>query len=1303
MGRQPERAAFSKEQSVILPALSHAQAFLEGFSDPVLLIDAEQGRIVGWNEAALEQCYFTADEFLRGTIFDLLAHENPDELKQWLARPISGMFETHGTRHNGRQHRFRLTAHRMKHNQRQAYLVVLNQLSDAQLTNGTADALLESEARFQALAETTPAAVFIYKDQRVLFANRAAERLSGYSREEICQPDFWQAMAPVSRPSLRTENDHVLPSARYEVKFRAKCGEERWADVITAPTPYGETSGRLAVAMDITGRKELEENLVIQKAYLERLIESAPEAIVVVSSQNVILRANREFERLFGYDREAVLGQPLDPLIVPADKVQESQSMTEMAVRGESAHLETLRLKRDGSLVDVSVLFTPINISEGQVAYYCIYRDITDRKRAQEALQRSEEHFRSLVESSSDGIVILSADGFIRYENPSVERLLGYNRNELIGTSAFSLIHPDDLQKAWAAFEESLIKADPTPPVEIRLHDREGDWRSFEVAGSRLNESGYTTGLVVSCRDLTERRRAERALLESETKFRAVAETAMTAIYILDDKRNWIYVNPACEKILEYSRDELLGKTPEFLIHPEHKDMAIARARARLKGQNPPARYELKIVTKSGKVRWLDYCANLIEFDGRQAILGTAHDITELKRNELLQRALYRISEQASSAEHLETLYKSIHEIVGELMEARNFYIALWDPAIEKIAFPYYCDQMEDQPPAPIPRKRGLTGYVLRTGAPLLATAQDVRKLVDAGEVEPCGQDSRVWLGVPLGFGGSVIGVLALQSYDESITYGEQEKHILTFVSQHVASAIRRKRHEDALRESESRYRSLVQSAVHGMYYSNVEDRFEYVNQALVNMLGYDSEEEVLRLKLSTDLYLDPDDRKYLVEKYRNSTDVRWEEVRWKRKDGKVIQVRASGRARMNEKGETTGFEMIAEDITERRLLEEQLRQSQKMEAVGTLAGGIAHDFNNLLTVIKGYSELMLSELKEPDAPLRLEAEEVKNAADRAGSLIRQLLAFSRRQVLTPKVLDLNSLVINMDKLLRPLLREDIELRAVLHTNLGMIKADPGQIEQVIMNLAVNARDAMPRGGKLTLETANVDLDPVYVREHAEMNSGRYVMLAISDSGVGMDEATRIRVFEPFFTTKETGKGTGLGLSTVYGIVKQSGGYVWVYSELGRGTTLKVYLPRVDAEPEQSGRQESAFKSYRGTETVLLLEDEDGVRALVRHMLRKQGYTVLEAKHGNEAIFLCEQHKETIHLLLTDVVLEQMSGREVAERLAPVRPEMRTLYISGYTDDAIVHHGVLTSEMPFLQKPFTAEGLIKKVRQVLDA
>jgi nitrogen-specific signal transduction histidine kinase/ActR/RegA family two-component response regulator len=391
---------------------------------------------------------------------------------------------------------------------------------------------------------------------------------------------------------------------------------------------------------------------------------------------------------------------------------------------------------------------------------------------------------------------------------------------------------------------------------------------------------------------------------------------------------------------------------------------------------------------------------------------------------------------------------------------------------------------------------------------------------------------------------------------------------------------------------------------------------------------------------------------------------------------------------------------MIAEDVTERRALEEQLRQSQKMEAVGRLAGGVAHDFNNLLTVIRGYSELMLEEFADSD-PLRDEVEEIKKAADRASGLTRQLLAFSRQQVLAPKVLDLNIVVGNMERLLKRLLGENIRLGSSLANELGRVKADPGQIEQVIMNLAVNAKDAMPRGGKLTIETANADLDETYTHEHVGAKPGKYVMLAVSDTGSGMSQDIRQRVFEPFFTTKEIGKGTGLGLSTVYGIVKQSEGYIWVYSEPGRGTSFKVYLPRVDEPADARPAPEPAKSRYRGTETILLVEDEDGVRALVKQVLSRNGYTVLEARHGGEALLHCERRAEEIHLLVTDVVLEQMSGTELSSRLAQLRPGMKVLYISGYTDDAIVHHGVKEGTH-FLQKPFTTEALARKIRQVLD-
>lgn len=384
----------------------------------------------------------------------------------------------------------------------------------------------------------------------------------------------------------------------------------------------------------------------------------------------------------------------------------------------------------------------------------------------------------------------------------------------------------------------------------------------------------------------------------------------------------------------------------------------------------------------------------------------------------------------------------------------------------------------------------------------------------------------------------------------------------------------------------------------------------------------------------------------------------------------------------------------------ERVRLETQLLHSQKLEAVGRLAGGIAHDFNNLLTAIIGYSEMALRDA-EDRGKLRNDVEEIRKAADRAASLTRQLLAFSRRQVLQPKVLDVNAVVRDVDKMLRRLIGEDVDLVTVLTEDIGRIKADPGQIEQVLMNLAVNAKDAMPKGGKLTIETANVELDEAYARAHTSVIPGPYVLVALSDTGHGMDAETQAKIFEPFFTTKEKGKGTGLGLSMVYGIVKQSGGNIWVYSEPGKGTTFKVYFPRVEDAVEVPRIAAPAVSRLQGSEVVLLAEDEEAVRELARDILERNGYTVLAASEGAEALGIAQAHEGEIHLLLTDVVMPGMRGRDLFERLAPLRPGLNVLYMSGYTDNAVVHQGILVPGTHFLQKPFTPDALLRKVREVL--
>jgi len=512
-----------------------------------------------------------------------------------------------------------------------------------------------------------------------------------------------------------------------------------------------------------------------------------------------------------------------------------------------------------------------------------------------------------------------------------------------------------------------------------------------------------------------------------------------------------------------------------------------------------------------------------------------------------------------------------------------------------------------------------------------------------------------------------------------------------------------RKRSAEALRRSEAGFRSVVEDAPYGIYRARLSGELVLVNSALEKMLGYSSQEELLQTNLANGIYRYPLEHQKLNQILLHDENFKDIEVEWKRKNGAPMTVRCSGCSIKDETGEVAYVEVFAEDVTERRGLERQLRMAQKMEAVGRLSGGIAHDFNNLLGVIIGYSQVLKRSLG-PQNPSFEHAEEIERASQRAVSLTRQLLAFSRQQVLEPVVLNLNTLLTDMEKMLPRLIGEDIALKLDLDSSLSQVKADPGQIEQVILNLAVNARDAMPDGGKLLIQTANVELDPVYTHSHPGSRPGSYVMLRVTDTGTGIDPEIQSQIFEPFFTTKERDKGTGLGLATVYGVVKQSGGYIAVDSEKGKGAAFSVYLPRLERPAADSSPSPAAAPvNTRGTETILLVEDADPLRKLAELFLKESGYHILSAPDGQQALQAARQHAGPIDLLLTDVVMPGMNGRVLGERLALSQPKMKVLYMSGYTDSFIAGHGVLEPGTHLLHKPFTQETLTRKVRELLDA
>jgi two-component system, cell cycle sensor histidine kinase and response regulator CckA len=511
-----------------------------------------------------------------------------------------------------------------------------------------------------------------------------------------------------------------------------------------------------------------------------------------------------------------------------------------------------------------------------------------------------------------------------------------------------------------------------------------------------------------------------------------------------------------------------------------------------------------------------------------------------------------------------------------------------------------------------------------------------------------------------------------------------------------------RKRVEEEIYKSEQRLRGHVEHTPLAVIEWDLEFRVASWNPAAERIFGYSRAEAMGQHASFT-----------VPPNFREHVDRVWHDLLAQKggarstndnitKDGRNISCEWYNTPLVDDSGRVLGVASLVQDVTERVVLEDRLRQSQKMEAVGRLAGGVAHDFNNLLTVILGYTQLLMDGLPAGSRMAEGTAQ-IKSAADRAAGITRQLLAFSRKQVRSPRLIDLNNVMLNLDTMLRRLIGEDIEVLTVPATNLGTVKADPGQIEQVLMNLALNARDAMPNGGKLTLETSNVQLDEGYAHEHQPAEPGRYVMLAVSDTGIGMSPETLAHIFEPFYTTKEPGKGTGLGLSTVYGVVKASGGYVWVYSEPGQGTTFKIYLPRVDqpAQPLSSESRPSGIQ--RGTETILLVEDDPQLNQLATSVLAHCGYKVLAAANPEEGLAVCRTHPHEIHLLVTDVVMPKMNGRQLAEEVARIRPSVKLLYVSGYTSNAIVHYGVLDAGLWFLPKPFSLAALVTKVREVLDA
>jgi two-component system cell cycle sensor histidine kinase/response regulator CckA len=885
----------------------------------------------------------------------------------------------------------------------------------------------------------------------------------------------------------------------------------------------------------------------------------------------------------------------------------------------------------------------------------------------EKSLVESEQRFRTLFEGATDGIGLVNLETLqLVTVNPQMCKMLGYSSEELLHLTILDIHPAEDLPFIQREFS-AMALGQSAGSVELRLLRKDGGVSPAEVTG-RMIEIGKQELMLGIFRDITERKFAEQRVQERDFLLSESQRIAHVGAWTWESLGDIIRWSEETYHIYRVSPDTFVPTLVSFLdlIHPDDQPSMQAWLKACM-SEEKPGDVEFRIILADGNIRILNGRGDILPAtkDTPARIVGTVQDITERKKAE---------EELHKSEENYHRLIENIPVAVimddteGRLVFANRRFRELFGMKNRDI------------------REVALEDYVAPEWRQRLREIHDRRvrgdPVEERFEYEGIRSDGkRMWL-----------EVFVTRVVEDGRTIGTQSA-ILDITGR---------------KSAEQRIRILSQAVEQSpsiVFLTDAQARIVYVNPKFTEVTGYSLEEVAGRnpgfLKSGE---IPPEEYQKLWQTVTHGGVWRGE-FHDRRKNGELYWADGAITALRNDAGEITHYLGVQEVITERkrmeeekRVLEEQFRQAQKMEAVGQLAGGVAHDFNNLLGVISGYSELLLEDTQ--DVKLRQQIEEIQKAGQRATALTRQLLAFSRKQILEARVLDLNGIISDIGKMLHRLIGEDVKLVLVAAPDLGKVKADPGQIEQVILNLAINSRDAMPKGGNLTIETTNVELDESYAHAHVGVVPGQYVMLAVSDTGEGMDADTLLRIFEPFFTTKK--QGTGLGLATVYGIVKQSGGNIWVYSEPGRGTTFKVYFPRVDLKAEVTGVPVSQETAPGGSETILLVEDSQPLRVVAREFLERAGYAVLEVLDGSEAVRIAEQREAPIHLLLTDVVMPDISGRVVAEQVRSHHPETKVLYMSGYTDDAIIHYGVLEEGVALLPKPFTRGALIRKVRQVLD-
>ena len=1133
------------------------------------------------------------------------------------------------------------------------------------------------EGHFDYLSHyTNDIIVLTNTDGRVIEANARAATSYGYSREDLLQKhlgELWQA--PQSEPGGPLPAGFEADGRVVETWHRRQDGTVFPVEASTRTIDVDGAKFFQTIVRDITERKVMEEELRQAKQKLEAVIEAAPAGIVVLDLGGCVQLCNRAAERIYGWTAQEVLGCPVPDAIYPEEERAPSRQLWKEMPGRVLSGMEARRVRKDGSPIEVSISSAPLFDGNGSVVgVMVVIVDISDRKKTERSLIESEERFRLVVETAPEAIFVQTG-GCFRYVNPAAVATFGAeSAGQLLSRPVLERIDPECHALVRERMRQVHEEKRRGPAVEHRFLKLDGSTIDVEATAEPFHYLGED-GSLVYFRDVTARKRAEEALRESERRLHLAVQVSKTGLWDYDLRSKQVYYSPEWQAQLGYAPGEIGNAIEEWQnrIHPEDRERAMAVIKS-LSATAPEFESDFRLRHKDGSYRWiLARGALLFDTQGHpRRVLGSHMDFTERKKMEEELDASRRLVHRILNATP-DLLY------IYDLAEGRNTFANRH--VTEFLGYSFDRAQALGA---------DLMGEILHPeDAP--AVAQHYRRCRAAADGETLEIEYRMrhadghWCWVHC------------RDMVFSRTDGIPSK--VLGVAQDVTE---RKHAEDALRKSEAWLERAQRIAELGSWEASTESLAAGSrapirwSDELYRIWGV-TRESFIPTSESIPTTVHPEDRAALRAAIDGSLDTGKPfrlDHRIVRPDGTQRWVREHGELEVEDSG-IRRMIGTAQDVTEYRRLQDQFLQAQRLESIGRLAGGVAHDFNNLLTVILCCGELVLEELP-PDGFLAASVGEIRKAAQRAAALTEQLLAFGRRQVVQPKVLDLNLVIQDVQTMIGRLIGEDIDLMVRLEAS-GKVLADPNQINQVLMNLAVNARDAMPHGGKLVIGTHDFTAGD----SRPELAGGSYVELSVGDTGSGMDEYTRSHLFEPFFTTKEKAKGTGLGLSTVYGIVKQAGGHIWVRSEPGAGTTFHICLPRAAGEVACAEVSPVPVADLSGYETLLVVEDQAEVRHLAMEVLESYGYKVLGAASGPDALQLCSIYTGPVHMLVTDVVMPGMTGPELAAQLTVLRPSIKVLFMSGYADKLIAEKGALAGETAYLQKPFSPRSLAAKVRETL--